>query len=345
MPGNDLVGPLKAAIQRADPSWITQPSHLRRRLDEELGPDARVYRAQVHQLIVAAEERIPIRLQRDGGSPAEQAELVRLLVGARGWTMTASEWAVATWAAALGFSDERPAIAQRLTPSRKTGLDSGGADRTDRGLSDASTGPTVFPSEMEVVGSTDMSSEVPSHHVPAQWTDPIRSATAASDEVASSPEVPPVSEVVTGGAKLPRFGTGSATKKASKVLGRDLDVAYVVAVGRSPAWLLLLFVIGVPIFVVTGLVPMNFILIVGIGWIVWPSRVLAVSGDDVWLLGTTRLLSKPTNVIAESRRDRLEFSGGWPMSSVRLEGQRLWLPLPVFRAARRLPVGKVGDHS
>ncbi|HEY4609637.1 MAG TPA: hypothetical protein VIH06_10550, partial [Ilumatobacteraceae bacterium] len=107
MTERDLVAALQVAIARADPSWISQPSHLRRRLEEELGPDAREHRAQVHQLVVAAEERVPIRLKRNGWSPTERRELAHLLVATRGWTPEAADWAVATWAAALGLSDDR----------------------------------------------------------------------------------------------------------------------------------------------------------------------------------------------------------------------------------------------
>ncbi len=346
MPGNDLVDPLKSAIQRADPSWVTQPSHLRRRLDEELGPDARLYRAQVHQLIVAAEERIPIRLRRNGGSPTEQIELVNLLVGTRGWTVTASEWVVATWAAALGLSDERPAVTQAATLSRRTSFGTGGADRTDRGLSSASVEPTVLPSEMEIAHSTDIPSDLSEHNGRSPWSAPAPLVSqAADDNETGSPVRPPSEVVVRPAPALPSRGMRGHTKKAAKVLDRELDVAYEVKVGRSPAWLFLLLVLSVAVYVATGLVPLMFVFVFSIAWIVWPSRILAVSGDQVWLLGATRVASKPTNIISETSRDRIEFAGGWPMSSVRLDGQRLWLPLPVFGAARRLPTGNAEDRT
>ena len=88
----------------------------------------------------------------------------------------------------------------------------------------------------------------------------------------------------------------------------------------------------------------------------FPFLALVVSGGHTslfqcdaphryWLLGATRVTSKPTNIISETRRDRIEFAGGWPMSSVRLDGQRLWLPLLVFGAARRLPTGEAEDRA
>jgi len=123
MTDHDLVGALRVAITRADPSWVNQTSHLRRRLEEELGTDARGHRTQIHQLIVAAEERVPLRLKRNGWSPIERDELVQLLVTTRGWTADASRWAVTTWAVALGLTNERPATPAPATrsPSHRGG--------------------------------------------------------------------------------------------------------------------------------------------------------------------------------------------------------------------------------
>ncbi len=101
----DLITALRLAVARADPSWVNQPSHLRRRLEEELGAGARGWRAQIHQLVVAAEERIPIRLRRNGWSLEERDDLAHVLIAGRGWTAEASLWAVTTWAVALGLID------------------------------------------------------------------------------------------------------------------------------------------------------------------------------------------------------------------------------------------------
>lgn len=104
----DLVGMLRRAIEQADPTWVNQPSHLRRRLEDELGPESRARRAEVHLLVVGAEERLPARLRRGVWSTTERDRLVDLLVSTRGWTPVASHWVVATWAAALGLTDEVP---------------------------------------------------------------------------------------------------------------------------------------------------------------------------------------------------------------------------------------------
>jgi hypothetical protein len=100
-----IVVALQNALRRADPTWVNQPSHLRRRLEEEFGADARQHRSRIHQLVVAAEERIPTRLQRSGWSDTTRADLARVLIDTRGWTPEASDWAIDTWAAALGVSD------------------------------------------------------------------------------------------------------------------------------------------------------------------------------------------------------------------------------------------------
>jgi hypothetical protein len=343
MNGDDLVAPLKAAIQRADPSWVTQPSHLRRRLDEELGPDARSYRAQVHQLVVAAEERIPIRLRRNGDSPAERIELVNLLVVTRGWTEAASQWAVATWAAALDLSDDRPAVAPTAAPLRQVEIRT--PDPTDHARPIAPADPTVLPSEMATAAPADFEPERPAETGQPQWSAP-RPAAAGADGAAPFAVVAPAEEAGSGPARaLPDRAMRGSTKKAAEFLDRSVDVAYVVKVGKSPAWLFLLIVFSVGVFLATGLVPLMFVVAFSIAWTVWPARVLAVSGNQVWLLEVTRFSSKPTSLISETSREHIEFAGGWPMSSVRLDGQRLWLPLPVFAAAKRLPAGPAEDPA
>ena len=102
----DLTAALRAAIARAGPVGLNQPSHLRKRLEEELGSDARAQRARIHQLVVAAEERLPVRLTRGGWSLSKRDQLAEVLVTQRGWTPQAAVWAVATWAVALGLTDD-----------------------------------------------------------------------------------------------------------------------------------------------------------------------------------------------------------------------------------------------
>lgn len=130
---------------------------------------------------------------------------------------------------------------------------------------------------------------------------------------------------------------GSCTKWSAKYLDEELDVAYAVKRGPTPALLLLALPIALVVFVLTGLVPLTFIVLMGVGQLLWPSRILAVSGDRIWLLSAGRVVAKPKGVIAEGTRDQVEFAGGWPFPSARVAGQRLWFLFPVRGAARRLP--------
>jgi len=106
--GDDLTQPLRAALAGLDSSWQYQPSILRRRLEEALAHDARPNRARIHQLVVAAEEKVPGRLAQQGGGPAQRLELASVLAATRGWTLDAAEWAVRTWALTLGLMVEDP---------------------------------------------------------------------------------------------------------------------------------------------------------------------------------------------------------------------------------------------
>ena len=375
MTERDLVAALQAAIARADPSWVTQPSHLRRRLEEELGVDARPYRAQVHQLSVAAEERVPIRLRRNGWSPIEREELVNLLINTRGWTSVASEWTVDTWAAALGLSDERPPVAQPSARERSVPTPSADADIRDVAAVRAPFGPTEQPSAF--VSATEMPSsksfaavaplatEVPpsSTMIPGVRSDatelpadpPQATGETANRPPSNEPRFVPLRDAsgsspvdaapadrvraiqATSSADLPRRGMRSCTKWSAKYLERELDVAYAVKRGPTPALLLLALPVVLGMFVLTGMVPLNLIVLMGVGQVLWPSRIVAVSGDRVWLLSAGRLVAKPKGVIAEGTRDQIEFAGGWPFPSARIAGQRLWFLFPVRGAARRLP--------
>lgn len=376
MTERDLVAPLQAAIARADPSWLTQPSHLRRRLEEELGVDARPFRAQVHQLIVAAEERVPIRLRRNGWSPIEREELVNLLIGTRGWTVGASEWTVATWAAALGLSDERPVVpppaARQRTasapgvppdarggaavrpPVESTALPSQFAVPitempSSKGFATVAPSTTELPSPSLTTSGVRVDvTELPGDAAPPAGdtadrpppneprvgpsmdaSDPSHEGTAPADRERAARRTP--------SANLPRRGMGSCTKWSAKYLDEELDVAYAVKRGPTPALLLLALPIALVVFVLTGLVPLTFIVLMGVGQLLWPSRILAVSGDRIWLLSAGRVVAKPKGVIAEGTRDQVEFAGGWPFPSARVAGQRLWFLFPVRGAARRLP--------
>ena len=98
----DLSTTLRRAIELAGDRWRAQPSILRRGLNELLGADATRLRAQVHLLVVAADEKVPTRLAVAGGDPARLGEIAQDLAATRGWTDEAASWAVTTWAAAMG---------------------------------------------------------------------------------------------------------------------------------------------------------------------------------------------------------------------------------------------------
>jgi hypothetical protein len=94
---------LRRAVKHAGSGWASQPSRLRLSLEQVLGDEARAHRTQIHQLVVAAEERIPARLSAAGDdSSALGRELAYGLASTRGWTVDAAAWAVRTWAASLG---------------------------------------------------------------------------------------------------------------------------------------------------------------------------------------------------------------------------------------------------
>ena len=148
---------------------------------------------------------------------------------------------------------------------------------------------------------------------------------------------------------LPRTGTGGWTRKSAAFLGREIDVAYEVKAGPTPAWLVLALPIGLASFALAGLsgvLLMAFIVVIGLGQLLWPTRILAVSDDRIWLMRASRFGRKPTELITETSRDRVAFSGGWPFPSVRVDGRRLWFQLPIRGAARRLPtISAAKDRS
>ena len=359
---DDLVEPLRAAIERADPSWATQPSHLRRRLDEELGSDSRQHRAQVHQLVVAAEERIPVRLQRSGWSPDARAELVDVLVGARGWTPEASEWTVVTWAAALDLTTERvpipsararPAPAPSPSPVATTEVPTWSAREPDVSEQDASDETLVVGHGVVLAGAEPLTSTADRTVLPGDGTISARTEVPAPAGVEEVPApdahepVPncaleaPASPVVPSG-DLPRSGTKASTKQAKRFLDQEIDVAYNVMAGPSPAWLVLAAPIPAAISLagppaLRGVVLMVFMLVIIVGRALWPKRILAVSGSRVWLMKTKGSSTKPRDIISETTRDQIQFAGGFP-PSIRIDGQRLWFLFPSTSAARALPV-------
>jgi hypothetical protein len=88
---------------------------------------------------------------------------------------------------------------------------------------------------------------------------------------------------------------------------------------------------------------MLFMLIMVFGSALWPARILAIAGDDVWLLSKKAGFGmKPKALIAQGTRRDIVFTGGRPFPSVRFAGERLWFQFPITGVARRLPIGDPG---
>ena len=102
----DLAQALKEALAAAGPAWQHQPSILRRRLEHVLAHDAPRHRGRIHQLVVAADEKVPGRLVQKGGDREHRNELATSLAATRGWGLWAADWAVTTWAFALGLTTD-----------------------------------------------------------------------------------------------------------------------------------------------------------------------------------------------------------------------------------------------
>jgi len=401
----DLVGSLQRAIAQAGTEWTAQPSRLRRRLDEVLGSEARNHRSQVHLIIVAAEEKVPVRLRRTGWSDAERDDVAHALAGARGWTNEAAEWAVVMWAAALGLTDERPADLVRATrpvaaepavvdlpgsdappdtvlptdgtalpnsdtvlptdgtvlPTDGTVLPAAGTVLPAAGLGSPAEGtvlpneagalpePTVLPTPVASTGyaAPTVLPTPESPPTPVAIPDLPPPSPAAIPEALPAPRVPLADVVPT--SELPTKNTKSFTKRAAKSLGHDVDVAYEVRGGPNPA---IILGFALPIGLIGVMLPNGLVRIVCI--LVFTAlmislrlttKVLALRGDDVWLLGTglfSAKLSKPTK---SSRRADIEFAAGAPFSSIRLDGQRLWFFANSAKVAHLLPTHGTVEES
>jgi hypothetical protein len=149
----------------------------------------------------------------------------------------------------------------------------------------------------------------------------------------------------TASADLPKYGTRAVRRKTKKFLGHPVDAAYLVKAGPTPAFLLLAFPLAVAGLALPGrgaVLLVLYFLVMMFGTVLWPARILAIAGDDVWLLSKKFGFStKPKALISKGTRDQIVFTGGKPFPSVQFAGERLWFQYPVTRAARRLPTAKV----
>lgn len=317
----DMTAALRTAIQQAGPGWAAQPSRLRLCLNEELGAGSPAFRAQVHQLVVAAEERVPSRLANAPSEGAPLQELARDLASTRGWNMDASTWAVTTWATAMGVVE-----ATELGGSAPVG-----------------SGPTVLPDLVPV----DQGSHAPGPTVlPASPASTGPTGPTVLPAQAHTPSVQPLGPPAARAelSELSRSGTKGPTRRASALLGHDVDIAFAVRTGPGPMVSLSLLVVGLIALFLGGL----------FGSLVWfacatailvltfmsPYRVLALAGEQAWLMTTRNpLSSKPTAVVHHGWRSEIRPVGGWVLPVVSFGGQRLRFFIPNTGAARLLTRG------
>jgi hypothetical protein len=93
-----------------------------------------------------------------------------------------------------------------------------------------------------------------------------------------------------------------------------------------------------PPTVLSAVVVAAFFPLMFIGRFLWPSRFVAIAGNDVWLLSKKRGRSlEVTGMIGHTTRDRIKYRGGGPFPSVWLADIPLWFVSPFRGAARRLP--------
>lgn len=101
-----MVAALRTVLA-ADPSDAGQPGLLRTRLEATLGPEEAVrLRRELHQVVAAAEDNLPMNLTRI--APLTLQSLDRLsteLADTRGWTPVAARRITQVWATALGFEE------------------------------------------------------------------------------------------------------------------------------------------------------------------------------------------------------------------------------------------------
>lgn len=351
----DISEALRTAIANTDPAWVDHPSHVRRRLVEALGAEARPRRAEIHQLVVAAEERIPVRLRRDGWSPNRFAELTEVLVATRGWTVEAAAWAVTTWAIALGHAVEplpmpsgsarTPTVNAPPTPDNPSGA-----------VVSASPEPTVLPSDGHPVGVqsdrrttsarfTDataqptVGSSSASQNAGKRFSDAISSGSSSQGVGDRASATPPVGAPSASGtvAEWPRRGTARPTRSAARWLGHDVDVAYEAKTGASPLLLLLATPIGLAAFafpLLSGVLLLVFTLTMAVGSKRWPTRLVAVRGDEVWVLRKIGKGSDPaTAIVAHTTLEHVRSRTAFLLRSVEISGVPLWFQFPQGRAA------------
>ena len=276
-----LAEVLREAVERSGDGWQTQPSILRRRLEAVLGRDGPAHRAQVHLLIVAAEERVPIGLGRAGADEGRRRELSSALASTRGWTADAAEWAVDTWAVALGLAPPDLVPGPVVVPESVAEVDS------ERTLV-APEGPTLLPAS--VVATPELPPPVAAPASPDRSPLPADPSGAKGDpKLVAKMEAFLHAEVDAGFAAW----SGDPRIVVGVVVGIAVATAFFL-VGLELASKGLLYVSGAFIVAGVGALPIARRRI--------PVWWVAVRGTQVTLIGTVRNASNtpiPTRVCVE----------------------------------------------
>ncbi len=353
LPDEQMVDALRSAMERAGGDWVAQPSRLRVRLEESLGPDARTERGRIHQLMVAADERVPIRLTRTEGDLEEQLKLADMLVTTRGWRPEAATWSVRTWAAALGYRPtEANSAAERETPAPLPPT----APAVPAATVLPNTPPAQLPAATVLPDTPPAQPPSPPTPIPPVAT-VLPAATVLPDTPPAQPSAPtpPPAPVTPAAPNPPLSPTGDAARRVNpelptghmkfasgrvtEFLGHSVEAAYPAIFGINlvyPFAIVLLAVIGI-------MIPQPGVMVAGavLGavaslWIRLQLRraLIAVDGDQVTVIAATSRASRPTHVLGVVQRDQVTYAGGGLFPSVRIDDRRLWF-LPPFRGVPR----------
>jgi hypothetical protein len=110
-----LVTAVRSVLASHGDASKLRAGRLRADLEAALGPDESTrLRREIHQLVVGAEENIPVQLTRFAPlSPSALAGLSDDLAETRGWSLDTATRVTTTWAMALGLVEDRPEETER----------------------------------------------------------------------------------------------------------------------------------------------------------------------------------------------------------------------------------------
>lgn len=333
----DLTDVLRRVLAASDGSWRSQPGRLEAAMRRELGPDARTHRARTHLLVVAAEERVPMRLATAGAGVDVRSDLVDLLCRSRGWTDEAARWTVATWAAALAgggaASGPMPAWSDP-GPRRDAPPDAG-----PFGVPAAQ--PAAPTAAAPLVTPTAAPAAAPAFAPPTEL--PTPAAVPASPPLQPPGQLPPPGQPSPPPAGLPR-GSAKAAKRASAFLGAPVDVAYV-AKGADPRWLFTAVLPVIGFMVVGGVIGSALLVVSSLLAIAYqqgtPTYVVALAGSRVVALRSSSG-ARPRSITFDGDRRMVERVAGGTFRSMRVADTQIWFLGGQGKAAERIPVDAGG---